>query len=290
MTLLHYALLAGCLLFLILAIVAVKALMSPELKYHTFWYRVKAKLFFWLGDIRRLDCFPYVTWASHDHKVDLKDSRYAAQTLRPGDIGLHRDSGYLSNLGIPGAFKHAWVCVEGNDIVEAISDGVVKRDNLYPLVTDYAIILRPIGVSKTDINKTVERANALVGCEYDANFKFDLEQAEGILDKDLEQQKFLTNLKAGNFHGAFSCTETAAFAWYHKKKELGIFRTMHAGREAIIADDFLKMNFGIVWMSPSVTDEWAKAVGMHEEGRQKIRDFRTGKRDFNEFGNPIPKR
>lgn len=260
------------------------ALMSPELRYHSCRYKLKAKLFFWLGDIRRLNSFPWVTWATHDHKIDFKDARHGSQVSRAGDVGLHRDEGYLSNLGIPGAFKHAWITVDNNDCVEAVSEGVVRRDELYPLISDYAILLRPIGINKEEINTAVSRANSLVGCEYDANFNFDFEKA------DEDMPKFTKNLNSGDFHHAFSCTETAAFAWYHCKKKLGIFRSTYAGREAIAADDFLKMNYGIIWMSPSVTVEWAAKMGMHEEGRQKIKDFLEGKRDFNDHGNPIPRR
>jgi len=281
MTFLHVAGYAALLALLVLGFLIYRALMSPELQYHTVWYKLKAKLFFWLGDIRRLDAFPFVTWASHEHKLDLKDVREACRKIRPGDIGIHRDSGYLSNLGIPGGFKHAWVCIDNNECVEAVSDGVVRRDNMYPLLTDYAIILRPLKVTKADIDKAVERAKTLEGCEYDANFNFDFEQT------DAELERYTSNLKSGSFHGAFSCTETAAFCWYHRKKELGIFRSMQAGREAIVADDFLKMNFGIVWLSPTVTDEWAVKNGLHEEGRQKIKDFRMGRRDFSEADSTI---
>ncbi len=272
-------------LFSILAVAAVvcslttlyliyRALMSPELKYHSTFYKIKASLFFWVGDIRRLDSFPWVTWASHDHKIDFKDARFASKISRPGDIGIHRDAGFLSNCAIPGAFKHAWVTIDDNRCVEAVSEGVLCRDELYPLLSDYAVILRPIGVKRAETAEAVSRAKSLVGCEYDANFNFDLDET------DADLPAFIANLKAGEFHHAFSCTETAAFSWYHCKSKLGIFRCIYAGREAIAADDFLKMNFGIVWMSPSVTLEWATKMGLHEEGRQKIKDYLEGKRDF----------
>jgi hypothetical protein len=188
----------------------------------------------------------------------------ASGACRPGDIGIHRDAGYLSNLSIPGAFKHAWICVDGDDIVEAVSEGVIRRHNTYPLMTDYGMILRPIGVSGEDCYEAATRANNLVGCEYDANFKFDFAG---------DDEKYAANISSGKFHGAFSCTETVAFSWYHQRGKLGIFRSMHAGREAIIADDYLRMNFEIVWASPSVTVEWAEKAGLHEQGRVKIREY-----------------
>ncbi len=241
------------------------ALMSPELKYHSCAYKLKAKLFFWLGDVRRLHAFPWITWAPHHcTSIDMRDVLAASGMCRPGDIGIHRDSGYLSNVSIPGAFKHAWICVDDEDIVEAISDGVVRRHNTYPLLSDYAMLLRPIGVSGAECFEAITRANHLVGCEYDANFLFDFAG---------DDANYAANISSGKFHGAFSCTETVAFSWYHQKNKLGIFRTMHAGREAIIADDYLRMNFEIVWASPSVTVEWAERTGLHEEGRAKIREY-----------------
>jgi hypothetical protein len=246
-----------------------RALMSPELQYHSLGYRLKAKLFFFLGDIRRIEAFPWVTWATSSHKVCLADATRACSLSQGGFVGLHRDSGYLSNLGIPGAFKHAWIHVGDNSIVEAISEGVVKRHELYPLLTDYAVILRPVGVTGDQVAEAVRRANSIVGCEYDANFNFDLSGAS---------DKYSANLRSGDFHGAFSCTETVAFSWYHCRKILGIFRTVYAGREAIVADDYLRMNFEIVWASESVTVEWAEKAGLHEEGRLKIKEYWDSRR------------
>lgn len=263
---------------------AYRVLLSPALRYHSVWYKAKAGLFFWLGDIRRLNKFPWVTWATHHHGLSYRDMAEGWEVGRPGDVGLHKDNGFLSNLGIPGAFKHAWVVVNNKNIVEAISDGVIKRGALAPLVTDYAVLLRPLGVTKAEVNRAVRRAERIVGSDYDANFNFDFERT------DAEMGEFTRNLDSGKFHAAFSCTETAGFSWYHCRDKLRLFRSRHAGREAIIADDFLKMNFGIVWLSPSVTVEWAEKNGMHEEGRRKIAAYWAGDRDFNRHGNPVPRR
>jgi hypothetical protein len=262
------------------SLVLYRIMTSPELRYHGAAYKVKAKLFFWLGDVRRLGAFPWVTWDSREHRVTTKDARHGSMACRPGDVGLHRDDGFLSNLAIPGAFKHAWVVVDGDDCVEAISDGVVRRDNMVPLTTDYAVILRPIGASREDVSEAVRRAKTLVGCDYDANFAFDFEKSQQHLFKE-ETRRFekdlacgaSTNIKCGAYHSAFSCTEVAGFTWWHCKDKLRIFRSAHAGREAIIADDFLRMGFSVAWLSPSVTMEWALAHGLHEEGRQKIKEF-----------------
>jgi hypothetical protein len=238
-------------------------IVSPALKYHSFWYKVKAWIVFKCGHIRRLDFFPFFTVYGYDvHEISIEKAKESALVAQPGDVGLHLDKGFLSNLAIPGAFKHAWVFVEDGKIVEAISEGVVKRDALYPLLSDHVVILRPIGVSAEETKQAVDRANALVGCEYDANFNFDLE----------EDDKYADNLK-GAFHAAFSCTETVACAWYKCRKKLHIFRSVHAGREAVVADDYLSMNFAIVWASDNVTMDWLKSKGILEEGREKLKDY-----------------
>lgn len=271
-------------LFLAFCFALYRIVVSPELKYHSFLYKAKAWLVFNVGHIRRLDHLPYFTvYGYDDHKVSHRDAREASHVARPGDIGLHRDEGFVSNLAIPGGFKHAWLFVHGHDCVEAVSDGVIRRDCLAPLLSDYAIILRPIGTNKIEVDTTLARAESLVGCEYDANFNFPLDQF------DEEYKNYLSHLSSG-FHKAFSCTELVAFSWYHAKSKVGIFRSEHAGRAAVIADDFLRMNFGIIWMSPSVTLEWADSVGMHPESRQRIKDYLDGKRDFNAYGNPVPRR
>jgi hypothetical protein len=257
-----------------------KIILSPSLKYHSFLYKIKAALIFWFGDVRKLGSFPWVTWASKDHLISHRDARNGSEVSMPGDIGLHRDMGYLSNFGIPGAFKHAWVCVENNYCVEALSEGVIKRDEIAPLLSDYAVILRPNEVTQDDISETVARANALVGNEYDANFQFDFEASNSMFKKDAERDFNIgaaENLKGGKIHMAFSCTEVAGFSWFHKARQLRIFRNIHAGRPAVIADDFFKMNFNVVWASQSVTPEWATSIGLHEEGVQKIKDYWSSK-------------
>jgi hypothetical protein len=274
----------------------VKIILSPELKYHSFWYKVKAKIIFWAGDVRLLNSFPWITWASINHNITLRQARDASSICRPGDIGLHRDSGFLSNLCIPGCFKHAWICVEDHYCVEAMSEGVIKRDEMVPLVSDYAMILRPRDVSEAEIQEAVMRANMLVGSDYDANFNFDFETENANLFPQNTRSLFgwatanivhratrdfqgpaATNLTTGKPHMAFSCTEVAGFSWYHKAQELNIVRNIYAGRPAIIADDFLKMNFDIVYANPDLTLEWAKANGMHKEGLRKIAEYLSAK-------------
>jgi hypothetical protein len=259
---------------------------SPALRYHSFWYRAKAWLVFNFGHVRRIGHAPWFKLYGYDERLmTMRDVRNASAAARPGDVGLHLDGGFASNLAIPGAFKHAWIFVDGHDCVEAVAEGVVRRDDMTPLATDYAVVLRAAGVGQDAVDLAVSRAKAIVGCEYDANFRFDFEEEEAELSGSAlsrqraaryEASRYVENMRGG-FHRAFSCTEAVAFSWYRSKDKLRIFRTIYAGREAVIADDFLKMEFDIVWASPNVTVEWAKQAGLHEEGRQKIADFLAGR-------------
>lgn len=250
---------------ILLGIFVKRIILNPALKYHSFLYKVKAAIIFKLGDIRYIGWPGLVTWASREHELSARDMRDADAHCLPGDIGLHRDNGYLSNLGIPGAFKHAWFITTNNECIEAVSEGVLKRDRLEPLISDYVVILRARGVNEFDKAEALRRAHTIVGSEYDANFSFNFEE--------IEERAFSSNLHGGGFHGAFSCTEVVGFSWYHKKNDLRIFRTVHAGREAIIADDYLTMNFDVVYASPSVTPEWARAMGLGEAARSKLAEY-----------------
>ena len=67
------------------------------------------KLVFFAGDIRKIESFPWLTWAVKKHKVCFDEILEALPLVQFGDVGLHRDMGYLSNVAIPGFMKHAWM-------------------------------------------------------------------------------------------------------------------------------------------------------------------------------------
>jgi hypothetical protein len=245
------------------------------------------KLVFFSGDIRTLSAFPWVTWADHEHLVDFAELMEALPLIRYGDVGLHRDKGYFSNLAIPGFLKHAWVhTVDWRDspitpnptIVEAVSEGVLKRSAFYPMLSDYVIILAPKNVTEEDRKGACVKANEIVGNQYDIYFEFDIEkelqyyqgkQTEEA-SKDLEQgQQWLQNYDHG-----FSCTEVASFCWWHKREALRLYRSLHRGKNVILADTFLNGGWEIRWMSQSVTVDVARKMGLHEEGLAMIEKYR----------------
>ena len=242
-------------------------------------HRAWRRIVFFVGDIHLMHTFPYITWDNSGPQMDYKEAMDALRHIRAGDIGLHRDWGYLSNVAIPGFMKHAWIHINepqtngihdisNMNIVEAVSEGVLKRSALHPLISEYVIILRPKGMNEIDIKHAVSKAEKIVGCNYDADFKFDIEQ-------ELEHFNE-TNLKnlAAEWDGGFSCTEAVSFAWWHKHEELGLYRVHTRGKDVILADNMLNRNFEIIWMSKTITPEIAASYGMPEEGVQIIKDYR----------------
>lgn len=250
------------------------------------------KAVFFVGDIRRLHKFPWVTWSVHHHEVNYDEILEVLPLIKYGDVGIHRDKGYLSNWAIPGFMKHGWIHVnEGLEvprIIEAISEGVIERNAIYPMFSDFTIILTPKDVTEKERKGACKKAKGVIGEKYDVNFKFDIEEelqyytGEHKEDArhDLEVGK--ENLK--RYDGAFSCTELVSYAWWHKREDLGLYRKQSRGKSVILADDFLNGDWRIKWMSKSVTVEDAHKMGLHEEGLEMIKMYLEIKGVQN-FGN-----
>jgi hypothetical protein len=180
--------------------------------------------------------------------------------------------------------KHAWIHInESNDIsqvkiIEAVAEGVLERTAFIPIFSDYTIILRPKNVTKEEIDKACNKAKKIVGCKYDANFEFDIEEELKIFgERDIEAVKErdmqISGLKA-EWDGGFSCTETVSYAWWHKRKELYIRRQKARGKMVILGDSLINDNFEIVWMSKSVTPEKALKLGLSKAGTDRIKKAR----------------
>jgi len=248
------------------------------------------KMVFWVGDVRKLDVFPWVTWDVHQHKVRHEEVLEALPLIQYGDVGLHRDAGFLSNVAIPGFMKHAWIHTQdGNTspaIIEAISEGVVKRSPVYPMFSDYTIILRPRDVTEAERKGACLKAQSIVGERYDHQFEFDIEEElkhygdDSLANLSVRTRDAITHLEEGqewlckHDHG-FSCTEVVGYAWWHRRDHLGIFREQHRGKSVIVADKFLNYGWDVIWASESVTVDVAAKMGLHEEGVELIRAYRS---------------
>jgi hypothetical protein len=240
-------------------------------------HRIFRKIVFWAGDTRRLSKFPWVTWAAIEHKIGLDEVwREAFPKLREGDIILHRDEGFLSNLFIGGFMIHAGIYVGDGYVVEAISEGVKKRSAAYILYSDYAMILRPkfknIEEMSSAIREAMYWAELAVNCEYDELFDFDIEHEREALRKG--QKK---NVK-------LACTETPLLCYYDYMDQLGIYRRrninmltrvlgwlgLNVGEEVIDADMFVRGNFDIVWKNRELDKKTAYRFGCDEGYLRKI--------------------
>jgi len=271
---------------------------------------------FWLGDIRRLSHWPFVTWSKDEHLVSYEEVLEALPLIRYGDVGLHRDRGYLSNLAIPGFMKHAWIHVQDQDsqiyrssryagigvgkseVVEAISEGVLCRSPLYPMRSDYVIVLSPLARHGFDERESWTKgaclkARRMVGQPYDHRFEFNIEEelkydqnTDPFLEAEWPQSlrfaspwpaKVDLRLAAKQFRRydiAFTCTELVAYAWWHLREQLGIERRVRYGKQVILADDFINENWRIRWASESVTVDVARQMGLGDEGVSMIEDWR----------------
>jgi hypothetical protein len=241
-------------------------LQDIKIFFQRLWGSIWTSLVFWVGDIRSLGKFPWVTWAIRHHEVDFREIHEARLIAKPGDVGVHRDNGYLSNVAIPGFMKHAWIHVEDGKVVEAISEGVVKRDMYYPLYSDFSVILRPRSPHSTG---AVAKAESIVGENYDVDFSFDIEKEMAYYSSEWERE---SSAQKG-YDPAFSCTEVVAFSWWHSKGELQLKRRMRRGRNVILADDFFSGGFDIVWASESVTVESAQELGLPPTGIRMIAEY-----------------
>lgn len=182
----------------------------------SFFYTLQSKLFRFIGDIK---------WSGIKHPFwftinaigyGLKgaDYRKVATIIQPGDILIRRFEGYIDKWFLPGFWNHAGVYVGGKkeEVVHAVSEGVIKEDILNFMRTDHMMILRPpIGVKKKNIKRALERANSIVGKPYDFEFDF----------KDCNR---------------FSCTELVAYCYPGLIRPKKRFSSL--GKAVIIADDF----------------------------------------------------
>lgn len=273
------------------AIIGVIFLFLPardfEATWSTVFHRAWRRVVLWCGKVRLLNAFPWVTWERSDHEISIEEGMEAMRLLRAGDIGIHRDKGFLSNVAIPGFMKHAWIHVTGAkvfepgigddyniarcEIVEAMGEGVLRRSALYPIRSDYVIIVRPKNLTPDEQLHALTKANKIVGCRYDTDFNFDIEAEVNHFDRGMvteedkrELKRIVTNLRA-EWDGGFTCTEVPAFSYWHVREKLGIKRHKARGKEVILADDYISPNFEIVWVSKSVTPDIARKLGLSED-------------------------
>jgi hypothetical protein len=278
------------------------------------------RLAFFGGDLRWISHFPWVTWDSQDCDVSHEDWLNALKISAAGDVLMVTHKGFfMSNTAIPGLFKHAAFfsvsprCWDQKDehgqrfcdvtvcrIIEAISEGVVEHHPAHAR-GDLMIVVRPKGANRDDVKMSVAMARKIVGCDYDTGFKFNIEDELHRLnkhrtsligklsemakvDQDINELKTVSTNVVADFDMAFSCTETVAAAWWHKRHELRLYRQFKRGRNIIVADQFVNRGFEVVWTNVRAAE--ARRRGLHEEGVGMIEDYWKA-RDAGTAGNKV---
>lgn len=232
---------------------------------------LKKKAIFAAGDIRREHCLGGFAWGKYEHLIDFDEAAEGLQQAEYGYVGLHRNRGDLSNIAIPGFMKHAWIHTDSTDrIIEAVSEGVPKRHAFHALLSDYAIITKPLvpKAARTQAVKRVEWISELE-CPYDDKFSFDFEIIEEALFKD----KTLAEMNMKKYCLGVSCTEAVALGYVGHRRELGLYRVKVGKRQAIMPDNFLTTRFKIVWASKHTTVDNAHKLGLPEEGCEMLKEY-----------------
>ncbi len=186
-------------------------------------------LFF--GRIRRIDSPPFFTWDIHNPLISHDELDYLETIIEPGDIGLHLDYGFFSNLVIPGEYKHVWLFIGANQIVEATGTGVAKRHFRVPCRSDKLLVLRPKLSGEIRDKAAISIQNA-IGMKYDTSFNFDLAEEFANLNK---------------FDQSFSCIELVLYAYYESLATFGVQKTRYFGRDIYRPDSVINVSCDVIY-------------------------------------------
>lgn len=109
------------------------------------------------------------------HQTRMPDNAYwyLSKLLQDGDVIISRRMWALSNIGIPGFYKHATIYRNGY-VIEAIGTGVQRVPLAKWLYThDYCCVLRAKFASANEAAVASLYAYEQIGSAYDFGFSFD---------------------------------------------------------------------------------------------------------------------
>ena len=116
----------------------------------------------------------WISYKPELHKVKGNEIRQILDLVKPGDILLRRYDGYLNTYFTPGFWSHAAICVDNNNIIHSVGEGVIKEDIINFCRCDSVTIIRikPEYITKEDIDIAIERAYRMVNnkVQYDYDF------------------------------------------------------------------------------------------------------------------------
>lgn len=130
-------------------------------------------------------------------KITAEQIARLKSKLEPGDILLLRREWYISNIGLPGYWTHAavyagWGSLEGGDVIEAVSEGVIATTLEQAADADVLAVLRP-RLEKARKEIAVKRAVSYLGRPYDYDFDFRTDAA--VVDTELIHEAYEPELR-----------------------------------------------------------------------------------------------
>lgn len=244
------------------------------------------------GSFRIEKGFPWFSTATHESKITIDEAASALTRVRYGDIGLSRRDWYLSNLIIPGAMKHVWLHTHdatsirgrtGGLVIEATRDRVHHRHALYPLRSDYAVILRPRGLTVEQLKGSGCRAQNIKYLLYGQSPEIDPKHNVGFYERPAHLDAALDELymHAAAFRKwerGFTPAEAIAYCFWHVRETLKIRRSPFGRHQVIVPQDFLSFNFDIIWASNSLTLNTARRMGFNDVALDKLAKYLQGHR------------
>jgi len=124
---------------------------------------------------------PITKWIGRTHvpysvkKMRAKDYREIVEVASPGMILLSKIDGQMTNLFIPGEYKHGAVYRDEFTVVEAISKGVVQTDIIDFLLTkDKVCLLEPMFADRDQMEQVADWCDLQLGFPYDYKFGGDV--------------------------------------------------------------------------------------------------------------------
>lgn len=178
----------------------------------TLLYKLQRLIFTFLGDVKYFG-IGHPLWFqinAHGYKLRGEHYRQVRELILPGDIVVRRFDDYLSSYMLPGWWNHMGIYIghdgqKAEQVVHAVSEGVIQEDILNFMRSDHMIILRAHEGRESAIHK----AKSIVGRPYD--FGFDFQETD-----------------------RFSCTELVSYCYPGVASPKKRF-----GRLTYVADDFV---------------------------------------------------
>lgn len=187
-------------------------------------YKSQTALLRVIGDIQYFGIkHPFwFAYAPRGYQLKGEDYRIVRDIIQPGDVLLQRYEAWIDKWFIPGFWNHAGIYLGGDkeQVIHAVSEGVLVEDIINFMRTDHLTILRP---DSDSAEVALFKAKSIVGYEYDFSFDF------------TDSQRF-------------SCTEVVDFCYPGFVKRVSVL-----GRSTIIPDDIAyNSKFEKIWDSREV--------------------------------------